>query len=431
MRIIILLLINIILISNSYGWSLKDVFQGMSYNKTKAGSYHDQAAGHYSGGGLAVRTNNQSLTPLSITPPSLSMGCAGIDMYLGSLSMVKGDQLVNMFKSLGSVAVSYGIQLGLKTFAPQMENLLKDLRNLIMQANQWSVANCEAVMQGFAGMLPKDSAMRENVCKDLKASGGQDYFGQRASCVKDEDRKDAIESAQKKDKEMLIDNYNIFIKAAEKAKIPEDMRSDMMSMLGTIVMKDGQRTFYESLAKDHDSWVTYLKGGDGATIYSCTDNKQECLEVKIDKNQTITLEASYQGKAEARLKDLKKSFNDNKDFSADDINFLSSIGDAFPIYDYISLEVVTGVNILEKSAELSGSYMMLHHLQEVISEIRQGVANIQGKQIEDTHIKDYLVSLDRVEQYAREKWEEMMTVAARVEKRARMIESHHLARERS
>ena len=41
------------------------------------------------------------------------------------------------------------------------------------------------------------------------------------------------------------------------------------------------------------------------------------------------------------------------------------------------------------------------------------------------------IPLDRVEQYAREKWEEMMTVAARVEKRARMIESHHLARERS
>lgn len=111
----------------SFAWNINDVFQGMSTNVTKPGSYQDQAAGYYAAGGLSMRTSKTSFNPVSMTPPSLTMSCSGIDAYLGSFSLISGEELVQLMKNIGSQAKAYAFSLGLKTFAPQIENALKDL----------------------------------------------------------------------------------------------------------------------------------------------------------------------------------------------------------------------------------------------------------------------------------------------------------------
>ncbi|KJV50874.1 F pilus assembly TraH domain protein, partial [Orientia tsutsugamushi str. Karp] len=37
----------------SLAWNIENVFQGMSVNVTRSGSYQDQAAGYYAAGGLS------------------------------------------------------------------------------------------------------------------------------------------------------------------------------------------------------------------------------------------------------------------------------------------------------------------------------------------------------------------------------------------
>lgn len=141
-RKIIGLVLLVIFSQVSYGWDIKDVFNGMSTNITKGGSYETQAAGYYSGGGMSMRTNSTAFNPISVTPPNLNMSCNGIDAYMGSFSIISGAELVNLAKNIGSQAQSYAFQLGLKTFAPQIENLLKDLRNLAMELNQAAKGDC-------------------------------------------------------------------------------------------------------------------------------------------------------------------------------------------------------------------------------------------------------------------------------------------------
>ncbi|KJV77972.1 putative conjugative transfer protein TraH [Rickettsia hoogstraalii str. RCCE3] len=58
----------------------------------------------------------------------------------------------------------------------------------------------------------------------------------------------------------MLTNYNIFTKAADKAGIPKNMRSAIMSMTGTIIVRDIMYIL-ESLAQDEKSWITHLKGG--------------------------------------------------------------------------------------------------------------------------------------------------------------------------
>ncbi|KJV77148.1 conjugative relaxosome accessory transposon family protein [Rickettsia hoogstraalii str. RCCE3] len=83
------------------------------------------------------------------------MSCSGIDAYLGSFSLISGEELVQLMKNIGTQAKAYAFSLGLKTFAPQIENALKDLRNLAMEMNQFAKSDCEMTKAIFAAILLK------------------------------------------------------------------------------------------------------------------------------------------------------------------------------------------------------------------------------------------------------------------------------------
>jgi len=422
-------LLLLIISSSCHAWNMGDVFAGMSTNVTSPGSYQDQAAGYYSGGGFSMRTKKSNFQAIALTPPSIKMGCSGIDLFAGSFSLFKGDQLVSMAKNLGSQSKSYGFQLALKTFAPQIEQLLSKLRELAMQLNEFSVEECQLTQAMFASALPKDSALYETVCKDLqRQGGGKDYFKSRDTCENHEQAKRQAAEVEKRDPQQLLVNYNLFMKAAIQAGIPRDLAIPMMSLTGTLVMQDGKATLYGSLVKDNDTWVTHLRGGETASFYQCED--PECLKVKLVANQRIAPADSYQGKAAKRLETLRGKLQTNQSFSQDDIAFLSSVGETFPIYDYISFEAVSGEHLIDKGSDLVATYLILQYIQKVIEEVRQALYTLESKQMNDQHIKDYLLTLDQLQSYVSLKYQDLMYIARNMEKRAKYLEAHQLAKMR-
>ena len=269
-------------------FGLKDVFENLHINTTAPGNYHNAAAGWYSGGSSVMRTKNTAIQPFGMSAPSLTTGCNGIDAFTGSFSMMEGGEMVTIANNLGSQAVVYGFHLGMKTYAPQIEQVLKDLRNLQMQLNQFGIGHCKATQAAFAAVLPKNTAMYETVCDEMASGSGADLGSQRRKCKTHQAQKAAIEQAQKKDPEMLLDNYNLFIKVATKAGIPQKMHASLMSMTGTIVVKDGVYIAYPSLASDTQSWNIHINGGDGGSSYSCDDNN--CLSITVKTNISIASE---------------------------------------------------------------------------------------------------------------------------------------------
>ena len=419
---------SIMLNTSAFAWNIKDVFDGMSANVTPPGSYQDQAAGYYSGGGYSMRTKRGSFQPLSLTPPSLKMGCGGIDMYFGSFSMIQSEQFLQLAKNIGANAKSYAFQLAMKTYAPQMENLLSKLRDTAMSLNEFAVEDCQAMQSMFSASMPRDSAMYETVCKDLQRQGGaKDYFKAREHCSDHQKaRQSALWLQQNSNNEVLTDNFNLFVLAAKKAKIPDDMLEPMMAIAGSVVVKDGIRTFFDSLISDQDTFVAHLNGGT-ASNYKC-DTLSSCLNVSLLSNQVISQEASYQGKAAKKLSSIKSKMVLNTAFTESDKDFLSSLGSSFPIYNYISLEVVTGSAILDKSSSLVANYMILHYLGKVIGEVKQVINQLQSKQINDSIFKEYLSRLDRVQDLIEQKSTQLTELAHNLEKRSIYIENHYMAR---
>ncbi len=56
---------------------------------------------------------------------------------------------------------------------------------------------------------------------------------------------------------------------------------------------------------------------------------------------------------------------------------------------------------------------------------------LKSKQVADHHLTAYLKALDRVQIFAQEKWSNMLTNSDQIERRARLIEQHLIAKEKA
>lgn len=415
--------------SNALAFGLKDVYKNLHINNTAPGNYRDAAAGWYSGGSSVIRTKNTAINPFSVTPPSISSSCNGIDAHFGSFSMISMGELVDIANNIGSQAAVYAFHLGMKTFAPQIENILKDIRNLTMELNQFGIDQCKITQSAFAAMLPQDTVAYETVCNEMNQSGGGkgiDLGGQRKRCNTHQKLKDEARKAQEKDPELLMDNYNLFISAAKKIGITKDMHSSLMSLVGTIIVKDGIVTPYPSLVTDTQSWNAHINGGDNASEYICLDDK--CLTIDINKNKSISRESSYSGLAASKLNHLKnKMVLQESDFTSDEEGFIDSLGAGFPIFDHITIEASSGVSILDGSSQIVARYMILVHLKSIVSEIRKGISLLRQKQINEKYLTEYDKSLQELLDIATNEWVAVLNDADRINKRADIIEKHLIA----
>lgn len=428
--LIIILNGNFLFLPSAYGSGIKSIWKNVDTTVYGASSTRDQQAGYWSGSGGRVRVSDKRLQLFSVTEPSISSGgCSSISVFTGAFSAVNGSELVSLAENIGSAAPVYAFHLGMKTYAPQIENGIKDIRNMILELSGKSISTCEATRQLFATGLPKDSAAYEMVCREQKGATGMDFFGANKGCRDREAQKAEMAKAQKKDPESMLYNANLFILAANKAKIPDDMRANMMSMLGTVIIREGVVSVYRSLATDLKSWETYLAGGSDGARYDCND--KECLTPRLVTNVVISPEASYKGQTKAKLDGLKiKLYSQEEEFSLDEEAFLSSIGGTFPVFNYLVIEAISNVNILDTGSEVVASYVVLAHLKEMISEISRTVEQLKSKQLDPKHLVSYLKELERVERYARNQWDSVSSKAEIIETRAKRVEQHLMSRER-
>jgi hypothetical protein len=106
----------------------------------------------FGGGGIRIRWVDETYALVNMVPPSLKMGCGGIDINLGSLGLLNFDQFGKLFEALmGPAGVMFAAQLALSALCPQCAQVLQQLMNLANQLNQMQISKCGAVQ--LAGVL--------------------------------------------------------------------------------------------------------------------------------------------------------------------------------------------------------------------------------------------------------------------------------------
>jgi hypothetical protein len=120
----------------------------------------------YGGGGIRVRWVDETYALVNVVPPSLKLGCGGIDINLGALGLLNFDQFGQLFEALmGPAGVMFAAQLALSALCPQCAQTLQQLMNLANQLNQMQISKCGAVqMAGVFGQKASEW-VHDNILK--------------------------------------------------------------------------------------------------------------------------------------------------------------------------------------------------------------------------------------------------------------------------
>jgi conjugative transfer pilus assembly protein TraH len=370
---------------------------GGQVNLSTPGSYQDQSAGYYTGGGYVMRQNNAVIQPINISLPSLGAGCNSLDMYFGSLSFLQTDKLVQLGRQVMTGIPTYGFQLALKTMSPQIENMLSQLRKYVQDMNATMLNSCQATQAIVGGLWPKGTAASEHICMDQLRSGNKDWFDARSHCEKGADVDSKVEEAKVKYKDLLMGEYNLVwhvIQSLPAYKDNKELTKFVMSITGTLISKkEGDKMrlrVIEPRADQKDFIGAYLKGG---TTSSLTCNDQvKCLNPALTQI-SIADTASLKTTVIKKIGELRGLYVSKGKITPDDIHFLNDAVN-LPVYLYIQVSVAAGtVFLMDDAAEYIAANVLLAQFDRVMSEILEAIDAIQKIQLEDTAIAEFKKNL--------------------------------------
>lgn len=403
MRLSFIFLLAIPFIFDAQAKPLDEFFKslGGQTNSSSAGSYRDQAAGYYTGGGYAMRQSNTVIQPINISLPRLGLGCNSIDMYFGSLSFLQTEKLVQLFRQLGTGIPLYGMQLAVKTHAPQIENILAQNLKKIQDLNATSLNSCHLSQQIIGGLTPKGTAASEQICMDQKQLGENklDIFGAREHCSTPQSLNAQVKDAKDKYKDLLMGEYNLVWHVLQKmdgykGDENKELANFIMSVTGTLIsIKEGDKfrlKIIEPRADQKDFLGAYLKGGTTSALTCNETNK--CLAPQIT-HLTVSDEMTMKSKVIQKIGDLRAKYISKDAITDSEIHFLNDAVNV-PIYRYIQVSVAAGtVFMMQDAAEYIGANILLTQFDRVMSEVIEAVDALQKIQLEDTAIAEFKMNL--------------------------------------
>lgn len=105
--------------------------------------FQGQKRGYMSGGSYSARwygTNTWS--PVTLSPPSISTGCGGIDMFGGGFSFVNPEYLVQQLQAMLQAAPAVAFDIALNTLCSQCSKAIKSMQAITDRLNGLQLNNC-------------------------------------------------------------------------------------------------------------------------------------------------------------------------------------------------------------------------------------------------------------------------------------------------
>ena len=424
---------------------------GVYSNINRPKIWEDQLRGYATGGSIYARSPTSDLQLLSLDPPSFDAGCGGININFGGFGYIKGKQLEEMIKNIGSNALSYGVMLTIKSISPQIADLLENLEAMARFMNSQNINSCQMGASIAAGLFPKNEHTQRLACQARKMGGSgigeklSGYFTAREEC------NDAAEmtstNSQDKDQTLLPAEYNLVWHALNKenSNLSQGDKEFLMSLSGTIIALKGKDDVIgihhkSSLIKGHGMLNALIFGGDVGNsgtnmqnfkIYRC-DKADECLHPSIT-TRTWQKEDSILYKVSAVMESLEnKVIDENAGVSvsldAKEKDLLSR--SAVPILKLISLNAgLKGHGIkytVEDYAEAVAFDYVIGYLDNLVDFVYRAVGNLEHAQIESDKIKEFKDEIKVIKQdlfRERSKAMDRLSTLLSVKQRTRQIET--------
>ena len=115
-------------------------FDNVTY--TSPGSFEDQARGYVTAGGFSGRVDVHNDYLMSVTLPKVRAGCGGIVMFLGGMSFLDPEYLVQKLESILQAAPAVAFQYLLETLDEKMGNIISKMEAATNYLNSIQVNDC-------------------------------------------------------------------------------------------------------------------------------------------------------------------------------------------------------------------------------------------------------------------------------------------------
>jgi conjugative transfer pilus assembly protein TraH len=125
--------------AQAQGWA-ETWFNNVTY--TSPGSFEDQTRGYVTAGGMSGRVDVHDDYAMSVTLPKVKAGCGGIDMFLGGMSFLDPEYLVQKLESILQAAPAVAFQYLLETLDEKMGNIISKMEAATNFLNSIQVNDC-------------------------------------------------------------------------------------------------------------------------------------------------------------------------------------------------------------------------------------------------------------------------------------------------
>lgn len=114
-----------------------------SSTSSGASSYKNQQRGFYSAGSYSARFNVSNDPLLTISPPRVSAGCGGVDLFLGGMSMLDPDYLVDKLQNMIQAAPAVAFDTAMKVMSKELSETMKSFEKIINDLNGIQINDCQ------------------------------------------------------------------------------------------------------------------------------------------------------------------------------------------------------------------------------------------------------------------------------------------------
>ncbi len=119
-------------------------------------SFESQKRGYYTMGGFTARTTSSTDYPVTISPPRLSVGCGGIDGFLGGYSFLDPDYLVEKAQRAMQAAPYVAFDMALKTMCKECADTLGKIEQITNFLNGIQLNECAMAKPIATAMVDQD-----------------------------------------------------------------------------------------------------------------------------------------------------------------------------------------------------------------------------------------------------------------------------------
>lgn len=188
---------------------LGDLINNMFIASGGPGVYRSQQGMMLQGGYADIKIPNQAYNVISFAPPNLSMGCGGINLFLGSFSFISAQQFVAMLKNIGEGLISVAFYTAISTMCNHCEAILSALQQAMQDMNALTKGTCQAGSGiNLNGVAKSIGAEIGNDAKDALGFNGTDSGVTNAETNNTQTPGDAMREVGSQVKSMATDAWN-------------------------------------------------------------------------------------------------------------------------------------------------------------------------------------------------------------------------------